>query len=278
MTARRADAQSYLMDLVTDTLDPGYAEAARRRQSAGAPAGRGDRLLTALGCLLAGFVLVVALVHANRSAPAAAKLHAGLVSRVSAAQQRADQLTATAATLTMQVDRLRAAALGSGGLQSQLVAQEAEAGTRAVTGPGVSVTLSDPTAPRASATPGRAGTTPIQATHIITDRDVRAIVNQLWAGGAEAIAVNGIRLTATAAIRFAGEAVLVDFEAVSSPYRIDAIGKPDGLETQFADSPVASRYKTLSAAQGIGFSFGQAKALTLPAAAPVAVREATPGR
>ena len=56
---------------------------------------------------------------------------------------------------------------------------------------------------------------------------MRSVVNELWSDGAEAIAVNGIRLTPTSAIRFAGDAVLVDFQPITSPYRIDAIGDAD---------------------------------------------------
>ena len=55
------------------------------------------------------------------------------------------------------------------------------------------------------------------------------MVNALWAAGAEAISINGQRLGPTTAIRFAGEAVLVDFRPVTNPYEISAIGDPDTL-------------------------------------------------
>ena len=268
------DAQSYLIDLVENSLDPGYTAAHSRRPGRRS---RWHQPLTALGCLLAGFVLVVGFVHQNRGAPEAAKVHDQLVQRVSAAQQRDGQLARTAQQLDQQVAQLRDQVLsGSGG--AQLRAQEMLAGTRAALGPGVRVTLSEPVAPQPSITPGRPGSTPITAVHIITDRDVRAVVNELWSAGAEAVAVNGVRLTAVSAIRFAGEAVLVDFQPVTSPYRIEAIGNADQLVTRFADSPVASRYQTLSAAKGIGFDFGEQKSLQLPASAPIAVREARPAR
>ena len=51
------------------------------------------------------------------------------------------------------------------------------------------------------------------------DRDLQVIVNGLWAAGAEAIAVNGQRLTACSAIRSAGEAILVDFRPLSAAVR-----------------------------------------------------------
>ena len=60
----------------------------------------------------------------------------------------------------------------------------------------------------------------------VQDGDLQLVVNALWAAGAEAVSINGQRLGPTTAIRFAGEAVLVDFRPVTSPYEISAIGDP----------------------------------------------------
>jgi uncharacterized protein YlxW (UPF0749 family) len=135
--------------------------------------------------------------------------------------------------------------------------------------------LREPAAKTASPVPGRGGTTPIEATNILTDRDVRSVVNELWHDGAEAISVNNVRLTPTSAIRFAGEAVLVDFQPITSPYEIRALGNSDDLSTNFAESSVASRYQTLIGVEGIGFSFTESGHLTLPASEPVTPRYAT---
>jgi uncharacterized protein YlxW (UPF0749 family) len=162
----------------------------------------------------------------------------------------------------------------SGDLLKNLNLAQVEAGVTAVSGPGVEVTLREPAAPSATPSPGRGGTTPIGATNILTDRDVRSVVNELWHDGAEAIAVNGVRLTPMSAIRFAGEAVLVDREPVTSPYEIAAVGNSDLLATNFAQSSVASRYQTLTGVEGIGFSFTDSAHLTLPASAPVRLRYA----
>ena len=105
---------------------------------------------------------------------------------------------------------------------------------------------------------------------------MRSVVNELWADGAEAISVNDVRLTPTSAIRFAGEAVLVDFAPITSPFTIRAIGNADDLATGFASSAVASRYQTLASADGIGFEFTEHKKLTLPASPAVAPRYARP--
>lgn len=265
-----------LVDLVTNTLDPGYAAAAGRR---GPETTRRwyDRPAVGIGFLLIGFVLVVAYVHTNRGAPAAQKVHDGLVKRVRSAQHGADDLAARLDRVEKQLAGEQARALpASGALAQQLDRAQLAAGQLAVRGPGLVVTLREPPAAISTEAAGRGGTTPIGQTNILTDRDVRSVVNELWGDGAEAIAVNGVRLTPTSAVRFAGQVVLVDREPITSPYRIEAIGNADNLSTGFAESPVASRYQTLAGADHIGFTFTESDHLSLARSGPVTPRYATP--
>src|SRR5919198_5364936 len=243
---QRIQPARLLVDLVNNHLDPGYAAAAERR-SPDAPSRRYDRPAVIAGCLLIGFVLVVAYIHTHRGAPEATKVHDSLVTRVRAAQQAGDDLADHVGELERQ---LSAALPKSGPVAQDLELARLQAGLVAVSGPGVSVTLSEPPQPTATPTPGRGGTTPIGSTNVLTDRDVRSVVNELWRDGAEAISVNDIRLTPTSAIRFAGEAVLVDFQPITPPYEIRALGNANELATTFAESGVASRYQTLESAEG----------------------------
>ena len=50
-------------------------------------------------------------------------------------------------------------------------------------------------------------------------RDLQIVVNGLWASGAEAVSVNGQRLTSKAAIRFAGQAILVNYRPLTRALR-----------------------------------------------------------
>jgi uncharacterized protein YlxW (UPF0749 family) len=67
----------------------------------------------------------------------------------------------------------------------------------------------------------------------VRDADLQDVVNGLWAAGAEAVAVDGQRLTALSAIRSAGESVLVDLRPLSPPYTVEAVGDPAALEVGF---------------------------------------------
>jgi uncharacterized protein YlxW (UPF0749 family) len=264
-----------LVDLVTDSADPGYAEAAARR-GPDAPGRWFDRPAITLGCLLVGFTLAIAYVHTHRAAPAAAKVHGDLVARVRAAQASGGALEAKAQRLGTQINRVRDRALPGTSLGVQLRRAELLAGATPAAGPGLRVQLGNPPRPTVTPDNGRRGPTPIGEVQILTDRDVRSVVNELWHDGAEAISVNDVRLTPTSAIRFAGQAVLVDFTPITSPYTIDAIGDSDVLVTSFADSDVAGRYHTLAAADGISFSWSEQRKLHLPGTAPATPRYASP--
>jgi uncharacterized protein YlxW (UPF0749 family) len=262
--AQRFVSAQQLLDMVAEPLDPGYAAAAARR-GPNPPRRWYDAPAVVVGAFLVGLVLVVAYIHTNRGAPEAAKVHDSLVTRVRDAEKAADALDDQVTRLNAQIAALRRTAL-PGSLVRRLAAEQLAAGTVAVHGAGLTVHLDEPAV--TTQTSGRAGTTPITATNILTDRDVRSVVNELWNDGAEAIAVNGVRLTPTSAIRFAGQAVLIDFQPISPPYVISAIGNSDDLATSFASSTVASRYQTLVGAEHIRFSFDQSGDLHLPAAPP----------
>jgi len=71
--------------------------------------------------------------------------------------------------------------------------------------------------------------------YVIHDYDLRAIVNALLAGGAQAVSVNGQRLTSLSSIRCAGGTVLVNSTRLVSPFKIRAIGNPEKLVKALSD-------------------------------------------
>lgn len=269
-------APDVLMGLIREPLDPGYAAAAARRGPGRAGDERAQRVLAAAGAFAIGLVLVVAYSHEHRAAPRRAALHDELVAQVQQAEQVNDDLEAKAQQLAEEVREARDRANPAGpDAAAALQALEIASGALAVSGPGLSVTLADATGPRDDPTDGgRTGVPGAYPTGLIGDRELRSVVNTLWAGGAEAIAINGVRLTVTSAIRFAGEVVLVDFRPITSPYRIEAIGDPEALAVAFADSAVASALRTLDAVGELTFDSGSESELHLPAAAVGAPRYA----
>ena len=262
-----------LDDLLTNTLDPGYRAAAAR------PGRRNrwwDGPMVWLGCLAVGLLLVTAYQQSHRSAPATQSAREDLVNRIHALQSDGTTMDAEAKALAAQVAALRDAKLPPVDSRNLRILEIAS-GSVAVKGPGLQVVVGEPPQPQASAGAGRAGTGSQPQTAVLKDRDIRGIVNELWSAGAEAVAVNGIRLTATTAIRFAGESILVDFQTISSPYTVSAIGDRSALQLSFADSPIARQLKTAQAFYGITFTFNGRSELRLPSVTVAQQNYASPG-
>lgn len=276
----RADgSMSLLVDIMTSTLDPAYAQAACSIDGPRRSGRRRPRPVAAVLVLLValGLLTGIATSQVRRGASQADVVRRSLVADVRQQTRDTDRLAASTASLRSDVARLRDAALGSGAsgktAAARVAALELATGTVAVHGPGVVVTLDDAPGPAdpASARGGRAGDGRVY------DRDVQDAVNALWAAGAEAVSINGQRLTALTAIRSAGEAVLVDLRPLSPPYVVQAIGDPGAIEPGFADSPAARRLSTYRSLYGLGFDVRRADRLDLPASAAPVLRVARAG-
>ncbi|MGO1318311.1 MAG: DUF881 domain-containing protein, partial [Cellulomonadaceae bacterium] len=258
--APRPDASMVLLDeVMRQPLDPGYAAAAARR-SAGE-----DQPLTAWR---RGVVLAVAIALGVMTAAATTALRAPqpdavaartlLENEVVAGRDRVGALTADISAVAGDLERLQADALSDTfpQLLRQTERDAVSAGTVAVTGPGIIVELRDAPAAAEDATDLRLR---------VQDYDVQVVVNALWASGAEAISVNGQRLTATSAIRSAGGAILVDLVGLSGPYEITAIGDPTTLATYFARTQAQQHLMVLSSRYGIAFALSSVDEVHLAA-------------
>lgn len=67
--------------------------------------------------------------------------------------------------------------------------------------------------------------------YILHEEDLLKVVNELRAGGAEALSINGQRLLATSEIRCAGTTILVNTKKVVPPLTVLAVGDPKALES-----------------------------------------------
>jgi uncharacterized protein YlxW (UPF0749 family) len=143
-----------------------------------------------------------------------------------------------------------------------------------VTGPGMLVFLAN--ADLAADADPVGGSAEDDASGRIRDGDLQKVVNALWAAGAEAISINGQRLGPTSAIRFAGEAVLVDFRPVTNPYEISAIGDPEAMSRSFLENPQVISLAWVSETFDLRFDFSQEDELTLPPAGTPELRSARP--
>ena len=80
----------------------------------------------------------------------------------------------------------------------------------------------------------------------VLDLDLQMLANGLWQAGAEAVAINGHRLSGLTAIRSAGDAITVDYRSLTRPYRVEAIGDPRTLQARFVESPAGAWWNDLA--------------------------------
>jgi uncharacterized protein YlxW (UPF0749 family) len=152
---------------------------------------------------------------------------------------RLQDLRTQVADLNHEIDGLTHG-LTENGLSSQQakVDQLREpAGVTAVHGPGIEVTLDDaPAAVRQSV--GEQDREEV----IVHQQDIQAVANALWAGGAEAMTIQGQRVVSTTGIKCVGNTVILHGIPYSPPYRIAAIGDQDTLRRSLMDSGYVQAY------------------------------------
>jgi uncharacterized protein YlxW (UPF0749 family) len=133
------------------------------------------------------------------------------------------------------------------------------AGATAVTGPAVTVTLND-----APPLPGsQKGSVPPDYL-VVHQQDVQAVVNAMWAGGAEAMTLQGQRVISTSAVRCVGNTLLLHGVVYSPPYVISAIGDPDGIKAALDSAPDIIIYKEYVQAYKLGYTVTTHSEVTMP--------------
>ncbi|MFE2169055.1 DUF881 domain-containing protein [Streptomyces sp. NPDC059447] len=197
-----------------------------------------------------------------------------LIDRVERADNRADGLERDIERLRTDVaDRQSAALKQPGGRQGDLVALLS--GATEVRGPGIKLVVDDAKGASDGGGGGPRESAGFSDTGRVRDRDMQKIVNGLWQSGAEAVSINGQRLTALSAIRAAGDAILVDNRPLVPPYEVLAVGDKKRLGTAFQDSADGQYLHVLQESYGIRYTLSAADEVRLPAAPSVTVRTAT---
>lgn len=220
---------------------------------------RSWRALVPVVCLVAGFGFAAS-ARDSRGTDLRAPGTANLVDLVRQAEARVHSEDDQVVALQAQVTRATSAA---GLVDSRVAAAQrslapllAPGGLTAVTGPGLEVVLDDaPSVP--------AGVDPNQV--VVHQSDIQAVVNALWAGGAEAMTINGQRVIATSAVHCVGPTLLLNGEVYSPPFRVAAIGPAGTMQSRLNASPGVQLYKQAASYYGLGYTVETVDGLEMPA-------------
>ena len=180
-------------------------------------------------------------------------------------EKRLDNREARAAAVRTQVDQAsdRFAEVDQPVKQARQRADAmmGAAGFTGVRGPGVTVVLDD--------SPRRVGdggpNDPKNDDLVVHQGDVQAVVNALWAGGAEAMSIMDIRVISTSAVRCVGNTLLLHGQVFSPPFKITAIGEPTALRRALETAEGVQQFRDAVADFGLGYRETVERNVTLPA-------------
>jgi len=209
-----------------------------------------------------GVLVSIAAVQTSRNAPEANASRASLVEQVESRSAEVARLQERLERMRTSTTDLRAALAQATEDEQALGARiqrlEARTGLAAVTGPGLRITVDD--APDGD------------VTQQVRDSDLAALVDGLWNAGAEAISVNGKRLTNLTAFDNVGPAIHIGITPLVPPYTILAVGDPDTLAADLLESTFGQHWYSLVDSLGFVFDSKPADSLSLPAARPRRLR------
>lgn len=178
---------------------------------------------------------------------------------------RVESDEATAAALRHQIEAATGTQAGSdtriAQQQQRINATRADAGLTEVHGPALTVRLND--APRRAD-----GSLPANASAddvVVHQQDVQSVVNALWAGGAEAMTIMGVRVIATSAVRCVGNTLLLHGQVYSPPFTITAIGDPAAMRAALEADEGVRLFRDAARAWGLGYDVTEHADATLPA-------------
>lgn len=264
---------SLINEMLNRPMDPGYAAAAERRRAAGQQAEQKPRGLLVLATVLViGLIFGISAVTIGPRTTERSVARADLAAQIEALRERVEVNAGRVSELQQEVARAQeqivrdSAGLAAAGVTSTLLASVGAVG---VTGPGIIVTMDDavldPAADPAAKNEGK-----------VLSRDLQIVVNALWAAGAEAVDVGGQRLTSRSAIRFAGEAILVNYRPLTRPYVVRAIGDPDRLTTLFAGGDGGAYVKALTDNFGVRSTVSVVEEIAMKSASALRTERARP--
>lgn len=185
----------------------------------------------------------------------------GLVGLVRAAQRNAQQAEAQTRQLqdqiTSETDRAAKSSKPVAAAQARGHRDEQAAGLTTLAGSGLVVVLDDS---------HKAVPQGVDANEtVVHQSDLQAVVNALWAGGAEAVSVAGQRLIATSAVRCVGNTLLLNGQVYSPAFQIEAIGPASRMRSALQRSAGVTLYRQAADALGLTYKVQNVTTLRLPA-------------
>ena len=263
--APQADAtarmRTPLLALITaESLERDYQMVALRKAAGPAPGG-GSRMTGKLGvvavALVFGGLVTLAAVETSANADVDSASRASLIERIESRREDVQRLQGTISDLREANAATEAGLLALGDAVNAAEGQATDIGAASgftpVVGEGIRIELDN----AAYADPD---------TEHIRDSDLALLANALWSAGAEAIAINGQRLSPRTAIRNSGTAIEINSTGIAPPYVVAAIGNEDTLASRLLETSSGAAFAVLASQYGWHYETDNVSEMRLPAA------------
>ena len=210
--------------------------------------------------LLAGALFVTSAVSSDGTDLRAGR-YGDLSTVVSQATEEADALRAQRNELAQEVEALtdELSHTGVSAAQKRVDELRVPAGLAAMSGPGLTVELDDAPAETIESS----GVEPDFL--VVHQQDIQAVANAMWAGGAEAMTIQGQRVISTTGIKCIGNTVVLHGIPYSPPYVITAVGDPASMLTAINESPYIDIYLDYAETYDLGWDVLPHSRVELPA-------------
>ena len=258
---RKDASMDLLLEITREPIDPDYAVVSARP----GPKQR-NRLALAVVMAITGMLVSMSAVHSFRAAPVVAEQRRALIESVHEGNERVAQQRARVEELQTANDAHQKALLEGdeeASFRQEHIAELAPtAGAVDVSGPGLEIIVDDASEVRGD------------ELDQVLDGDIQVLVNGLWRAGAEAVAINGHRITSRSAIRSAGDAITVNYRSLTRPYTITAVGSPDEFAGAFAATPEGRLWRSLRDDYAFRFDVRSRDDVVVPGDRSLTVRHA----
>lgn len=204
--------------------------------------------LTALVLAVFALLVMMAALQTRNDRPATERERSTLISDVAARKNLQADREATAERLRNEVADLSASA---DRLDPDYQNVRLETGDLGATGPGITVVVSPSTLGNADG--------------LISDDDLRIMVNGLWYAGAEAVAINGQRIGTLTGIHTANGVINVNYNDIVPPYTVVALGPSDSLLQRFESNPAGRYWASRQEEASVQFGVTPSSELSVPA-------------
>lgn len=244
-----------LARVTQEAMDSEYDERAARLPPRDGETPRGPRVATVAVVGVLGLMVAVAGVQTSRNAEVNDESRATLIARIDNQRDLAQRQQRRISRLRAQTVALRGSLADAGSSEQTVEARlrrlQVRTGFIAVSGEGITITVDEPDdAPDAER---------------IADSDLALLVDGLLASGAEAIAINGQRLSARTGIRSSGVAIKINTVGIAPPYTVEAIGDRRTLEADLFSSPSGVQFAAIATTFGFTYDVTSSQQLRLPA-------------